>query len=268
MVLKYYAQSADRVHWNRVWAGQRLDHLLTVAQRDPLSKILEAHLPRSGRIIEGGCGLGQYVLHFRRLGYEVIGGDFSLAALTVHRATSPGSPLVALDLARLPFADCSFQAQISLGVVEHVENGPQALLKELHRTLCPGGTLLVSVPWVNGMRSGLAPLIRRRQARRHAGGAAFYQYAFTRREFRTVLTEAGFSVARFYPYSPGRGVRSLLSRIGRSDSSAAAPAPNGAAHPPDVGLHRLLRRLLYTPPLLWTFAHMILAVAHKPGTHD
>ena len=190
----------------------------------------------------------------------MIGGDFSLAALRIHRQLHPDSPLLGLALQRMPFADGTFQAQISLGVIEHLEEGPQEMLREFHRTLAPGGILLLSVPWVNGARRLLSPFIRRRQVQRRAAGATFYQYAFTRQELRHFLTTAGFMVHTFYPYSPGRGVREVVGLLKTATfgrSSASGRAPQRRSSPP-------LRRLIYTPPLLWTFAYMILVVAGKP----
>ncbi len=271
MAITYYAQTANEKHWSAHWGRQQLSHLLAIAARDPLSRHLEAHLPTSGPILEGGCGLGQYVVYFRERGYDIIGGDFSPTALHIHRRIYPSSPLLNLDLRRMPFADGTFPGHISLGVIEHMVHGPQELLREFYRTLNPGGTLLVSVPWVNGARRLLGRLIRRRQAERRAAGATFYQYAFTRRELRGYLGEAGFTVCACHPYSPGRGLREILRllRPARRDSATAAtpgesvgarlprPPRRGAATAP-------LRHLLYTPPVLWTFAHMILAVARKP----
>lgn len=260
MPIAYYTQTADEDHWSGVWEQQQLDHLLAIATHDPLSRHLEAHLPPSGLIFEGGCGLGQYILFFRQRGYQVFGGDFSLRALRIHRQAYPDSPLLGLDLRRLPFANGAFQGHISLGVVEHLEGGLQETLHEFYRTLAPGGILLLSVPWVNGARRLLTPFIRRRQAQRRAAGATFYQYAFTRRELGRFLTAAGFAVRAFYPYSPGKGVREVLSFLKPRTSShvlssyASVPARRQLQNTP-------FRRLLYTPPLLWTFAHMILVVA-------
>jgi len=132
-------------------------------------------------------------------------------------------------------------------------------LREIYRTLAPGGTLLLSVPWVNAARRLLASLIRHHQARRLAAGATFYQYAFTRRELRRVLTTAGFVVRAFYPYSPGKGGREILGLLKPTTSShTSAPVRAQRRGSP-------LRHLIYTPPLLWIFAHMILVVAKKPG---
>ncbi len=129
----------------------------------------------------------------------------------------------------------------------------------------PAGTLLLSVPWINGTRRVLAPLVRRRQAHRRAAGDVFYQYAFSRRELRDFLTGAGFSMRGFHRYSPGRGARELMSLLGRQRPVEPTPKhrPQGLGR--GGRFHGLLRRLPYTPPVLWAFAHMILAVAHKPA---
>ena len=270
MSIAYYAQTADIDHWDGVWAEERLDRLVAVAHRDPLTTCLEDHLPGQGLILEGGCGLGQYVVYLRDRGYNVVGGDFSLKALRVHREVRPDSPLLCLDLCRIPVADGAFQAHVSIGVVEHIQEGPQELLHEFYRTLAPGGILLLSVPWVNVYRRLTRPFIVRRQARLRGEGAHFYQYALARREVRAFLAEAGFRVRAFYPYSPARGMREVpVLRRTRSrppEAKTVWRAGDRAAPvqaPLNCGVQGV-RRLLYWPPVLWAFAHMILAVAEKP----
>ncbi len=284
MAIAYHLRGTEEFHWSDLWERQRLDDLLAVAVRDPLSKYLERHLPPSGPILEGGCGLGQYVIYLGDRGYYVIGGDSSLTALHIHRQAYPDSPLLGLDLRRLPFVDDALQGHISIGVVEHLEEGPHELLCEFYRTLSPGGILLLAVPWVNLYRRLTMPMVRRRQRRLRAAGARFYQYAFTRAEIRAFLERAGFRVRAFYPYSPGKGMReiSLLLRCGalwkrvvpggyppyetaRNAKHGGVPeAPSRDREEVGGGSVSGVRRFLYWPPVLWTFAHMILAVAQKP----
>jgi hypothetical protein len=174
---------------------------------------------------------------------------------------------VGLDLRRMPFADGALQGHISIGVVEHLEEGPQDMLREFYRTLAPGSPLLLSVPWVNGYRRVLEALIQRQQASLQENGACFYQYAFTRGEIRAFLEMAGFRVRSFHPYSPARGLKEVpfLRKLRRgmvSHPTDGKPAVPGDA----VGVEpaRGLRRFLYWRPVLWLFSHMILALAHKP----
>ena len=263
MSISYYSNTADETHWRNIWEQQHLDNLLAIAAYDPLSQYLAENLPKSGLILEGGCGLGQYVSFFRQKGYNVVGGDFSLVTLKVHRQTNPSSPLLGLDLRQLPFADEVFAGHISIGVIEHLEEGPQMMLRELYRTLAPGGTLLVSVPWVNGARRLLIPLILYRQRQYQATGATFYQYAYRRQELHRFLTEAGFIVQAFHPYSPAKGAREIL-HLMRPKIPNRAPLKTRPMPAQKPIADHLLRRLLYLSPVLWSFAHMILVIAQKP----
>jgi SAM-dependent methyltransferase len=267
MSIAYYAQPPESEHWTQVWRAESLPRLIAVALRDPLTSHILRHLSTDGIILEAGCGLGQYVAILRDHGFRALGGDFSLQALTSHRHARAGSPLVGLDLLHMPFGNGVFHGLVCLGVIEHLQEGPQAMLAEFHRTLAPDGALLVSVPWVNGYRSLVKASIEHKQARQRASGAEFYQYAFTADEVRSFLEGSEFQVQAFYPYSPAKGMRdsALLRRLlpttpdlSLSQGRASKPA-QGAGTSQVSGL----RRMLYWRPVLHWFAHMILIVAHK-----
>jgi SAM-dependent methyltransferase len=265
--IAYYAQHAGREQWDSVWSYSRLEVLRAVASRDPLTRHLASRLGTSGPILDAGCGLGQYVVLLREQGYDVVGGDYSLEALHTHRDAYTESPLVGLDLGHLPLADGSLEAQISLGVVEHVAEGPHALLREAYRTMVPGGTLFLGVPWVNGLRRLVARRIQGTQATLRESGCHFYQYAYTRREVRGFLEGAGFRVEAYHLYSPAKGMREtalLRWALEKSRPRSRGGGPGaGAAKDRPLGTVSGLRRILYLPPVLWAFAHMILAVARK-----
>jgi SAM-dependent methyltransferase len=268
MALAQYAQPPDERHWSGVWAQNQLEQLLAVADHDPLSAHLQAFLPTRGVILEGGCGLGQYVLYFREKDYEVVGGDFSVEALQVHHRQRPITPLAAMDLRALPFADGALAAHISLGVVEHLEAGPGPILQEMARTLPTGGLALVSVPWLNGLRTLFRPVLRRREREKQAAGLAFYQYYYGRGEIRAFLAEVGFRVVRFYPYSPGKGLREFLPmrRRGVKKEEFTAEGAKDAEKKEKREEEKPMeggRRILYWRPVLAMTAHMILAVAVK-----
>ena len=211
MPLAYYFDPPTREYWSSLWQGQELRALLAIAAIDPLSDHLLRYLPKRQPILEGGCGLGQYVAYFRERGYQIIGGDYSIEALETHRQVYAESPLVGLDLRAMPFLNESLGAHISLGVIEHLEalEKTRTLLCEFWRTLCPNGILLLGVPWMNGYRTVLGPWLQCRQNRQRAAGKPFYQYAFSRRELSILLEGTGFRVLAFRPYSPARGMREL-----------------------------------------------------------
>jgi SAM-dependent methyltransferase len=119
-----YLRIADRVA-TRVWANH------------PLS---EGNTPP--RVLDWGAGFGQltYLLGGRYCNVSSFDvgepGEFPLAiepSRTIRRSDHPS---------RLPYADASFDAVVSCGVLEHVEDH-DASLAEIRRVLRPGGLLLI-----------------------------------------------------------------------------------------------------------------------------
>lgn len=226
--------------------------------------MIERHLDRTRCVLEAGCGLGQYVLLLRERGYPAVGADWSFEA--VRDGARAGGPLTVMDLRALGIRTGSVSTYLSLGVVEHDPDGPDAILREAARVLNPGGTLLISVPYWNGVRRLFGAYLVRRNARTAADGGQFYQYAFKRREVRAFLRTYGFEVKSFHSYDPTR-----LLRKARQSLIPSNPAPPGQASRSRGGsarraagagwARRAVRALLYTPPGLRLLGHMIMAVA-------
>ena len=261
MPLAYYSRAATAEFWSEHWGGHSVGELLRVARVSPLTTIIEHHLPRAGSVLEAGCGLGQYVLLLRERGYSAVGADWSAeAAAEGHRA---GAPLAVMDLRRLAVRDGAVSAYLSLGVVEHDPQGPDVIIAEAARVLARGGTLLLSVPYWNGVRRLAGPFLLWRGRGLRAAGAQFYQFAFTRREVRSLLERHGFVMHSFHPYDPARILRKAFHNLAGRGRRAAE---GGAGEPPPPvagGWRGTARRLLYTELALRSLGHMLLAVASK-----
>jgi len=242
-----------------------VEELLRIARESPLTDLIERNLPTTGRVLEAGCGLGQYVLLLRERGRVAVGADWSLEALRA--GARAGAPVSVMDLRSLGIATGAVTAYLSLGVVEHDPEGPDAILREAARVVPAGGRLLLSVPYWNGARRLATPYLRCRARLTRAAGGQFYQYAFTRRELGQRLAAHGFLVRAFHPYDPARVLRKALRALrggagGVETSGRLAPAPatrDGRARRP--AWRRAARALLYSGPALRLFGHMVLAVA-------
>src|SRR5687768_973171 len=212
MTLAYYSVAAREEFWTEHWGGHSVEELLAVARTSPLTPLVTGALPARGIVLEAGCGLGQYVLLLRERGWQAMGVDWSAEALANCRRVAR-APLAAMELGALALADGAVSAYVSLGVVEHDPDGPDAILAEARRVLAPGGVIIVSVPYLNGVRRLAAPWLRRRGRRIAARGGSFYQYAFTRAELMSALRRHGFTPRSAHPYDPVRVLRIGLRKI-------------------------------------------------------
>jgi SAM-dependent methyltransferase len=97
---------------------------------------------RGGKLLDLGCGRGEFLHGFAELGFAAVGFDRS-------RPAQPrfSEPVVVGDYERagLPFSDAQFSVLFNKSVFEHVRD-ISPLLRECHRVLGPGGRMLTLVP--------------------------------------------------------------------------------------------------------------------------
>ena len=137
--------------WNTHWQGRR--GLKEDLSDEPLWPTIRDHLNVSGRLLEAGCGTGQWVQFLSKLGHGVVGVDYAFSGLEVGRTHNPNLNLMQADFRKLPFDDESFDYIVSFGAVEHDINGPEDALREFRRILKPNGKLMCSVPCLNFYRT-------------------------------------------------------------------------------------------------------------------
>lgn len=115
----------------------------------PLKQRQVAHLAAAAglRVLDLGCGRGEVLLACAGRGAEVAGIDYSQAAVEISRETLAdidGADIRCGDVTSLPWPDASFDRVLSGDVVEHLEHAEgEAMLREAHRVLRPGGRLVV-----------------------------------------------------------------------------------------------------------------------------
>jgi len=132
-------RAEDRHWWYR---GRR-----TVLER----VIADLRLPARARVLDAGCGSGRNMVELARHG-TVTGVELSNTSVCLARARKAGE-VIEGSVMEMPFAPDSFDLAVSLDVIEHLQDDLGAL-RELRRTVAPGGSLLVTVPAYQWLWSG------------------------------------------------------------------------------------------------------------------
>jgi SAM-dependent methyltransferase len=182
-----------------------------------ISDALLGSVPGSsgGRLLDGGCGTGNNLLHLGGR-WRAVGVDLSEEALRFCRAR--GVRVVGGSLLSLPFDDGAFDCVTSFDVLYHrwvTDDG--AAVAELARVLRPGGLLLVRVPALRMLWGAHDEAVHSR-------------HRYTRGEIESLLKTAGLQVLRssyancfLFPLLAARRTLDRLTRRHGSDVQFLPP---------------------------------------------
>ncbi len=141
------------------------------------------------RVLDYGCGNGDFLLRAKALGHRVTGVDFDegAVAFAATRGLDVSTPE---QMPREPFSE-GFDMITANHVLEHVP-GPRGLLGQFHDWLVPGGRLYLEMP--NARAGGIA-----RFGRFWRGFEAPRHFTVpSRKALRAALEEAGFAAITFH----------------------------------------------------------------------
>ncbi|MFA7707430.1 MAG: class I SAM-dependent methyltransferase [Candidatus Pacearchaeota archaeon] len=107
-------------------------------------------LPKNSKILEAGCGAGNYVFSLYKMGHKPIGIEIDEKRVKIAKEYMKKHRLNPRiinygDLTKLPFKDEQFDAIFCHGVIEHIKDSELAV-KEMSRVLKKGGHVMISVP--------------------------------------------------------------------------------------------------------------------------
>jgi ubiquinone/menaquinone biosynthesis C-methylase UbiE len=105
-----------------------------------------------GRLLDVGCGAGEWLLSMREMGWQVEGVDFDENAVRVAR--KKGLEVHRGSVEQQSYPDQSFDAVTMHHVIEHVPD-PAGTLTECARLLKPGGKLVLFTPNGSSLSHGL-----------------------------------------------------------------------------------------------------------------
>jgi len=206
------------------WDKKDMEYLLASCETDGILPYIEKYMPKPATLLESGCGLGRYVKYLSDRGWDVTGLEINGDAVEMVKKQWPELKVVEGDAANSPFKANTFDGIISLGVIEHWTDGPSAPIKDIYRTLKPGGVALITTPCVNTVRkfkkltwwyelenkhsrkqwlSNKGPKPNRLNKGykffTHPAYGDFFEYRFTKNEFRDAVEGAGLEVIEHGP---------------------------------------------------------------------
>jgi SAM-dependent methyltransferase len=102
---------------------------------------------RPGNFIDIGCGTGALIEEMSRRGVSCIGIDSSPDVLAAAKRRTPGAAFFEGSVSSIPLPDGSADVATLIEVVEHLDDETLAgALKEAHRIVRAGGSLLITTP--------------------------------------------------------------------------------------------------------------------------
>jgi 2-polyprenyl-3-methyl-5-hydroxy-6-metoxy-1,4-benzoquinol methylase len=186
-------------HWHTSlpaasWLGGLFYAVTRRSWRRRLSRLMRAlPVPASGKLLDVGCGNGEFLLLAQQCGWQVCGVDTDPKAVVQARSRQLDVRLGGIDV--LADEQGSFAAITLSHVIEHVYQ-PLELLRRCRALLRPGGVLWIETPNLDSLSARLyGRYWRGLEPPRHL--MLFNHATLTR-----LLQEAGMEQLHRAPYTP------------------------------------------------------------------
>ena len=207
MTIKWYLLPND-TSWEKYWEKTSIEEQEKTTNNDypKLLKAIKNYSNKDSVVLDGGCGLGRWLFFLRRLGYKnLIGVDFTTPPLEIIKKHDKEIKVIVGNADSLPIEDSSIDLYLSMGVIEHFEDGPEKALSEAYRVLSKEGKMIISVPYQNYYRSIIRrlitmPLLKLFKPSFRNKNRIFYQYYYSKKDLLGFITKSRFEIIEWFYY--------------------------------------------------------------------
>lgn len=149
----------------------------------------------TGRLLEVGCGEGDFLEMAQADGWEVTGIEYSSTACNQANRRLQRGHVHCGELQPLALPADQFDLCVLSDVLEHVRS-PEKFLREVHRVLKPGGAIFIATPSTD---SWSARLLKQKWMEFKAEHLTYFdrqtlQTALFKSDFRDVIVEPGWKI--------------------------------------------------------------------------
>lgn len=225
------------------WKREDFGYLLKSCDKDEATPYILKYLPKSGKTVEAGCGLGRFVKYLSGRGYNIEGFEYNEEIVHTIKEIDPSLKVIQGNILNMPYRPNSIDGVILLGVVEHFIDGCDKPLEEIYRVLKLGGIAIITVPCFNlirrikkyfyineinyflnpiriAKRSNIIRKLLKKNLRTEKFSynrnksnlyiypvfGDFFEYRFTKSQFENALRNAGFTIIESVPVAHMDGV--------------------------------------------------------------
>jgi ubiquinone/menaquinone biosynthesis C-methylase UbiE len=192
--------------WTDEWKKHSIESEIQMWDFYGLRPWIMKYVPRYGKVVEAGCGLGRIVFLLKKFGINIEGLDFSKETIQLLNTWKSENKIDGQfkvgDITELPYGVNSLNGYLSFGVIEHFIEGPQKPLAEAFRVLKPGGIAIITTPsksWLyyyNKLRYILRTLIKKIIGRK-VNKTAFFQYWYSPKQLKQFIENSGLEVTQY-----------------------------------------------------------------------
>lgn len=141
-------QSEVKSTWNDValdW-DRRSEKMWEQGSRKSVIPFVESYFKPNAHVLDVGCGNGYGSLKLHELGYDVVGVDISDEMVRIAREARKEDDIAfqQADVNNLPFKDATFDALLSINVIEWTKV-PAKTMSDMTRVLKRDGLLCVGI---------------------------------------------------------------------------------------------------------------------------